>query len=83
MKLVAACVLAPTVHAQQDDSIAAAMNDLQVRVQRDVGYGPHRLQRRVLGLRGACTDRRSGAAVVGHARSLQESGSRTLSGAGC
>jgi acetyl esterase/lipase len=43
--LLAAGVLVPAVHAQQDDSIAATMNDLQVRVQRDIAYGKHRLQR--------------------------------------
>jgi acetyl esterase/lipase len=31
--------------APQDDSIAAANNDLQVRVERDLAYGPHRRQR--------------------------------------
>ena len=31
--------------AQQDDSIAAAMNDLQVRPERDISYGPDRRQR--------------------------------------
>jgi arylformamidase len=31
--------------AQQDNAIGAAMNDLLVRVERDVPYGPHPLQR--------------------------------------
>lgn len=32
-------------HARQDDSIAAAMNDLQVRVERDLAYGNEPRQR--------------------------------------
>ena len=42
------CVLAlagTAVAAPQDDSIAAAANDLQVRVERDLAYGPHPRQR--------------------------------------
>lgn len=43
--LLAACALAPLARAAQDDSIAAALDDLQVRVRRDLPYGPQRRQR--------------------------------------
>ena len=44
--LHAALVLAaPPARAQQDNSIAAAMNDLLVRPERDIAYGPDRRQR--------------------------------------
>ena len=37
--------LLPAWAARQDDSVAAAMNDLQVRVERDLAYGQHPAQR--------------------------------------
>jgi arylformamidase len=43
LALSLACL--PAVPASQDNSIAAALNDLQVRVERDVPYGPDARQR--------------------------------------
>jgi acetyl esterase/lipase len=41
----ALAVAAGPARAEQDNSIEAALNDLQVRVDRDIAYGPDRRQR--------------------------------------
>lgn len=43
--LLAALACTGAAKARQDDSIAAALNDLQVRVERDLAYGQHPRQR--------------------------------------
>jgi arylformamidase len=43
--LAALAAAALGARGQQDNSIAAAMNDLEVRVERDIAYGPHPRQR--------------------------------------